>query len=275
MFRLARRLDARLAGATVTRSDLRVPRFATADLSGATVLGTTSRGKHLLTRFAGGALEVPTTLHTHLRMDGEWTVLNPGKRLPARLWPDVRVLLATEVTGSAGPTALALRMPVVELLATAEEDLAVGHLGPDLLDTTLSVAERTGRAVDNLRRRPDRPLKAALLDQRNLAGLGNLWADELCYLRGHSPWTPVGDVDLEAVVALAIRLLAFSVSPTGAMQVTTGDTRPGRQHWVSGRGGKPCLRCGTTVAFRAEVPGDPEQRRTWWCPSCQPGPIGR
>ncbi|WP_432562410.1 DNA-formamidopyrimidine glycosylase family protein [Kineococcus sp. SYSU DK003] len=266
VYRLARRLHAQLSGRAVVRSDLRVPRFATADLSGATVLGTASRGKHLLTRFApGGAVEVPTTLHTHLRMDGEWTVLGPGKRPPARLWPDVRVLLATD-----GPTALALRMPVVELLPTADEAQVVGHLGPDLLDSTRSVDDRVAASVANLSRRPERGVKAALLDQRNLAGIGNLWADELCYLRGHWPWTPVGEVDLEPLVRLAVKMLTFSVSPTGAMQVTTGDTRPGRQHWVSGRAGKPCLRCGTRIEVRAEVPGDPEQRRTWWCPHCQP-----
>ena len=266
MFRLARRLDARLSGLVLRRADLRVPRFATLDLGGAVVRETVSRGKHLLTRFDVGesSLPGPTTLHTHLRMDGEWTVLGPGKRLPHRLLPDVRVLLSTE-----GPTAVALRMPVVDVLPTAQEASVVGHLGPDLLDAATPVEERVAVSVENLLRRPERPLKAALLDQRNLAGIGNLWADELCYLRGHDPWTPVGDVALEPLVRLAVRLLNFSVSPTGAMQVTTGDTRPGRQHWVSGRAGRPCLRCGTRIQVRAEVPGDPEQRRTWWCPECQ------
>jgi endonuclease-8 len=266
VFKLARRLDASLSGRVLRSADLRVPRFATLDLSGALVLGTASRGKHLLTRFDVGtsSLPGPTTLHTHLRMDGEWSVLAPGKRLPSRLLPDVRVLLGTD-----GPTAVALRMPVVEVLATAEEASVVGHLGPDLLDAATPVEDRVRGAVENLRRRPERGIKAALLDQRNLAGLGNLWADELCYLRGLDPWTPVARVELEPLVRLAVKLLAFSVSPRGAMQVTTGDTRPGRQHWVSGRAGQPCRRCGTTILVRAEVPGDPEQRRTWWCPHCQ------
>ncbi|WP_380159058.1 DNA-formamidopyrimidine glycosylase family protein [Kineococcus sp. R86509] len=266
VYRLARRLDAQLSGHRLTSADLRVPRFATLDLTGAVVLGTVSRGKHLLTRFdvGGSSLTGPTTLHTHLRMDGEWSVLGPGKRLPQRLLPDVRVRLSTE-----GPTALALRMPVVEVLPTDQEASVVGHLGPDLLDAATPVEDRVRVAVENLRRRPERGLKAALLDQRNLAGIGNLWADELCYLRGHDPWTPAGTVDLERIVRLAVKLLTFSVSPTGAMQVTTGDTRPGHRHWVSGRAGAPCRRCGTPIAVRAEVPGDPEQRRTWWCPSCQ------
>ncbi|NAZ76987.1 Fpg/Nei family DNA glycosylase [Kineococcus sp. T13] len=269
VYRAARRLDARLRGARVERSDLRVPRYATADLAGAVVLGTASRGKHLLTRFAVGdsALPEPTTLHTHLRMDGEWTVLAPGKQLPRRLEPDVRVRLATD-----GGTALALRMPVVELLPTAQEHTVVGHLGPDLLSEELPVDAVVAEAVRRLRERPERPLKAALLDQRNLAGIGNLWADELCFLRGRSPWTPAGEVDLERAVRLAVKMLRFSVSAHGAPQVTTGDVRPGRQHWVSGRAGEPCRRCGTRIEVLAEVPGDPERRRTWWCPSCQPGP---
>lgn len=244
-------------------SDVRVPRHANADLTGARVLGTASRGKHLLTRFVLG--EQRLTLHTHLRMDGEWTVLAPGKRLPHRLLPDVRVLLRTDAA-----TAIALRMPVVELLATADEDSVIGHLGPDLLDEVTPLDDIVVLAVARLATRPERALKAALLDQRNLAGLGNLWADELCYLRGHSPWTPVGEVDLDRLVRLAVKLLRFSVSRHGAAQVTTGDTRPGRRHWVSGRAGEACRRCGTRVEVVPGVAGDPEQRRTWWCPSCQP-----
>lgn len=262
VYRAAHRLDRRLRGTTVVRSDFRVPQHATADLAGALVLGTASRGKHLLTRFdLQGQL---ITLHTHLRMDGEWTVLAPGRQLPRRLEPDVRIQLATT-----GPTALALRMPVVELLPTQEESTVVGHLGPDLLDEVTDRAEIVAGAVQRLARRPEREIKAALLDQRNLAGIGNLWADELCYLRGLLPTTPVGSVELEPLVRLAVKALRFSVSPGGAAQVTTGDTRPGRQHWVSGRAGEPCRRCGTRIEVVPEVPGDPERRRTWWCPSCQ------
>jgi formamidopyrimidine-DNA glycosylase len=68
-------------------------------------------------------------------------------------------------------------------------------------------------------------------------------------------------------------MLRFSATHPRAVQVTTGDLRPGRQHWVAGRAGQSCLRCGTTIQVRAEVTGDPEQRRTWWCPSCQPEPA--
>lgn len=261
VWRVARTLDARLAGRTVVRSDLRVPRFSTSDLSGRQVLGTDTHGKHLLTRLSDSL-----TLHTHLRMDGSWSVLRPGRRLPRHVVPDVRVMLAMDD----GQHAFAVRMPVVELVATAEEATVIGHLGPDPLRADWDAAE----AVRRLASDPDRPLVAALLDQRLVAGLGNLWVNETCFLRGYFPWTPVSAVDLPRTVELAARMIRFSVDHPEAHMVTTGSARRGESHWVAGRAGKPCRRCGTVVRVRAEVPGDPGQRRTWWCPRCQPGPDG-
>ena len=101
-----------------------------------------------------------------------------------------------------------LHLPVVELLRTADEARVVGHLGPDPLRADWDAAE----AARRLRADPARPLAAALLDQRVVAGLGNLWANELCFLRGHSPWTPVGEVDVEALLALAARALRHSAT---------------------------------------------------------------
>ncbi|GLY14973.1 putative endonuclease 8 2 [Kineosporia sp. NBRC 101677] len=263
VYLLARRLNARLRGQVVRRSDLRVPQHATADLSGATLVKTDTHGKHLLTRFT-----VPDqpgiTLHTHLRMDGSWTVLNPGKQLPRRLAPDIRVLLDFQN----GLSAVGLKLPVVELIPTDREKDVVGHLGPDPLRADWDADEAVRRLVGD----HERPLAATLLDQTRMAGLGNLWVNELCFLRGHSPWTPVREVDIPALVTLAVRLLRFSVNTPGAAQVTTGNTRPGQQHWVAGRAGQPCLRCRTRIQVVAEVSGDPERRRTWWCPHCQPGP---
>jgi endonuclease VIII len=259
VYLVARRLD-RLTGRRVARSDLRTPSVATVDLSGTTLVENVTHGKHLLTRFSDGR-----TLHTHLRMQGSWTVTAPGKRLPARLMRDVRVVLETET----GPTAYGVDVPVVDVVPTAHEHDLVGHLGPDPLREDWDAAE----AVRRLARDPSRPLAAALLDQRNLAGLGNLWVNELCFLRGVSPWTPVGEVDLEALVRLAARALRNSAHHPASYQVTTGNTRRGEQHWVAGRAGRPCLRCGTVVRVVDEVPNDPERRRTWWCPTCQPGPA--
>jgi endonuclease-8 len=259
IYQLARRLEPALRGRRLHRGELRVPAHATDDLAGRTVLELDTHGKHLLVRFDAGL-----TLHTHLRMDGSWTVVRPGRSLPRNLLPDVRVLLAVE----SGQTAYGLSIPVVELLPTAAESEVVGHLGPDPLRADWSASA----AVARLEREPDRTLAAALLDQRNLAGLGNLWVNEICFLRGHSPWTPVREVDLPATVALAARALRHSALVPGAYQVTTGRSRRGQDHWVSGRAGQPCLRCGTPIRVAAEVPGDPERRRTWWCPRCQPGP---
>ena len=246
-----------LVGRTVVRSDFRVPQHATADLSGAVVTAFDSYGKHMLTRFSTGL-----TLHTHFEMDGAWQVVGPGKTLPRSFDDEVRLVLATD-----GPTAYALRMPVLELLPTAQEQDVVGHLGPDLLGPSWDEDE----AVRRLLRDPERPLVEALLDQKNLAGIGNLWAVETCYLRGHSPWTPVREVDLRATVQLARRMMRHSLEHPG--QVTTGDTRRGLTHWVYGRAERPCRRCGTPVAFRDSVTGRPYARETWWCPRCQPGPA--
>ena len=128
VYLLARRLNARLRGQVVRRSDVRVPQHATANLAGARLVETDTHGKHLLTRFT-----VPDqqgiTLHTHLRMDGSWTVLNPGKQLPRRLTPDIRILLEFEN----GLSAVGMKLPVVELIPTDQEKDVVGHLGPDPL----------------------------------------------------------------------------------------------------------------------------------------------
>jgi NADH dehydrogenase/endonuclease-8 len=167
-----------------------------------------------------------------------------------------------------GPTAYGVLLPVVDVVRTSREHELVGHLGPDPLREDWDAEE----AVLRIEQDPLRPVAAALLDQRLVAGLGNLWANELCFLRGVSPWTPVGEVDVPALVRLAARALRTSVHVPGAYQVTTGNTRRGEQHWVAGRAGRPCLRCGTTVLVVDEVPNDPDRRRTWWCPTCQPGP---
>ena len=259
---LARKLAPALTGRRLVRGELRVPAYATLDLTGATVAGLDTHGKHLLTRLVTTENE-RLTLHTHLKMSGSWTVVRAGKQLPARLLDSVRVLL--EVAD--GPTAYGLDLPLVEVLPTSREADAVGYLGPDPLRADWDAAE----AVRRLRAQPDRPVAAALLDQRNLAGLGNLWVNELCFLRGTSPWNPVGTLDVEALVRLAARCLKHSALVPGAYQVTTGNARNGQQHWVAGRAGQSCRRCGTAVRVVEEVPGDAERRRTWWCPSCQPG----
>ncbi|PPH99635.1 endonuclease VIII [Rathayibacter sp. AY1D1] len=255
--RLAARLRRAADGRTVLEGELRSGDAAGTSLAGLRILEHDTHGKHLLTRFSGG-----TTLHTHLRMQGSWTVTAPGRAVPRSVQKDVRVRLRLDDDS----TVWGIDLPVVELLATRDEPRAVGHLGPDPLRADWDADE----AVRRLSRLPDRPVVAALLDQRCLAGLGNLWANEVCFLRGVWPWRPIGSLDIRALVATAARGLRASVTIPGIFQTTTGDTRRGERHWVAGRAGRPCLRCGTTVLVRDEVRDDPEQRRTWWCPHCQP-----
>lgn len=253
----AHRLDAALAGRTLTRCDLRVPQLATTDLSGRHVEAVVPRGKHLLTRIEGGI-----TLHSHLMMDGSWHLYAPGERWRGGPSHQVRAVLSTP-----DRIAVGYRLPVLELIATDGEDAAVGHLGPDLLGPGWDAAE----ALRRLTAQPDRTTGEALLDQRNLAGLGNVYKSELCFLRGVTPWTPVsGLTSPERMVALAKRLLEANKARPG--HITTGDTRRGRTHWVYGRANRPCLRCGTAIRVGDLGPAG-QERVTYWCPYCQRGPA--
>lgn len=258
VWRTARRLHEALSGARLTGCDLRVPKLATVDLSGREVLGTVSRGKHLLTRFEGGL-----TLHSHLRMDGAWRVQTAGERPRGGPAHEIRALLTT-----AERFAVGFRLPVLELLRTAEEGAAVGHLGPDLLGPDWDADEARRRLLAD----PARPVGEALLDQRNLAGVGNVYRSELCFLTRIVPWLPVGDVrDPQRLLALAHRLLL--VNRDRAQRSTTGELRRDRLLWVYGRGRRPCLRCGTAVRS-AELGPATARRPVYWCPHCQPAPAG-
>lgn len=250
----ARRLHDAFAGRGLVRSDFRVPRHATADLTGRTVEEVLARGKHLLTRVEGGL-----TLHTHLRMDGSWHLHAPGTRW-RRPGHQARVVLANQEWEAVG-----FSLHDVRLVRRGAEEGLVGHLGPDLLGPDWDLDE----ALRRLRAAPDRPVGLALLDQRNLAGIGNLYRTEVLFLHGVTPWVPVGEVaDLDRLVTRARDLLLANRHDWP--QVTTGDSRRGRHHWVYGRGSRPCLRCGTPV--RTARQGDePQDRVTYWCPHCQTG----
>ncbi len=255
VFRAARELHRALSGRRLVSTDFRVPRLATVDLSGGRVVRTVPRGKHLLTRIEH---ERSWTLHTHLKMEGSWHVYASGQR-----WrrPDHQARVVLSVPGA---TAVGFSLGLVELISGDDEAWAVGHLGPDLLGVDWDPAEAERRLL----RAPDRPLVEALLDQTALAGVGNMYAAELCFLRGLHPETPVGSVrDLPALLSRARSLLATGTER--AVQTTTGDPRPGERHWVYRRERRPCRRCGTEI--RAGGHGPPgRERTTWWCPSCQP-----
>jgi endonuclease-8 len=252
VYRTAGRLRSALDGRVLTRSDFRVPRHATADLTGRTVLETRSRGKHLLTRVEGAL-----TVHTHLRMDGSWQVM-PAHRRTAH-GDVVRLVLANEQWQAVG-----VKLGMVDLLRTSDEGRVVGHLGPDLLGEDWDPEE----AVRRLRADPDRTIGEALLDQRNLAGIGTIYRAETLFLRGVWPWRKVGEIeDVEGLVRLAQRLL--EANKAHGATVTTGDRRPASQTWVYGRAGRPCRRCGTRIS-RGEMGAQPQERLILWCDDCQP-----
>jgi endonuclease-8 len=246
----AGRLRDALAGRKLTRSDFRVPRFATADLTGSNVTEVVSRSKHLLIRTEDGL-----TIHTHLRMDGSWRV-TPAPE-PVRESHRIRLILANDSWRAVG-----YQLGVVELIRTRDEQRVVGHLGPDLLGPDWDEAE----ALRRLRADKDRAIGEALLDQRNLAGIGNLYVAEMLFPHGISPWRRVGDVpDLAALVETGRRLLDENKAHID--QKTTGDTVRGHT-WVYGRAGQPCRKCGTRVR-KAEQGPRGEERQRYWCPACQ------
>jgi endonuclease-8 len=249
----AQRMDTALGGATLRRGELRVPQLAAVDLAGATVREVAPRGKHMLIRLADGR-----TLRTHFRMDGSWHIYRPGTRWRGGPAFSVRAVLTTDQWECVG-----YRLHDVALVRTEHEDQLVGHLGPDVLVPDWDLDE----ALRRLRSHPDEDIGVALLDQRNLAGIGNLYKVESLFLCGVHPWTRVADVpDLAGLVERARTLmLANRDHPE---QSTTGDLRRGQDHWVAGRKGRPCRRCGTPILLGDQGP-DLQERVTWWCPSCQ------
>ena len=252
--RAAVRLGAVMAGRALTRADFRVPALASADLAGERIDEVRSVGKHLLMR---GERH---TIHSHAGMDGLWHVLEHGRRPPVPAH-SIRVILATaehEIVGSG--------LPVLELLPRERDWDAVAHLGPDLLDPAWDdamVAEAGRRLLAT-----SAPVGVALLDQRAVAGLGNVYRGELCFLRGVHPTTPIADIDVEPLVVLARRLMLANRDRTE--RTFTGDTRRGRRTWVYGRGGQPCLRCGTRIRDAMLALEDGMLRQVQWCPRCQP-----
>ncbi|MBM6405002.1 Fpg/Nei family DNA glycosylase [Phycicoccus sp. CSK15P-2] len=255
--RTAARLHAALAGAEVTGADLRWPSVPDVDLRGSTTLEVVARGKHVLQRFDTG-----TTLHTHLRMEGQWRVEHPGPRTDRMLRRrDLRAAVLT-----ASWSAVGLRLGMLDLVPTARERDLVGHLGPDVLGPDWD----PGRARDNLLAHPG-TLVEALLDQRSLAGVGTFWASEVLFLERLHPWAPARDTDPAHLERLLIRLhRLMTAAERSGWQMTTGVQRAGEEAYVHARSGRPCRRCGDTV--RVAMAGSPPRERTVFsCPSCQGG----
>ncbi|WP_278265073.1 DNA-formamidopyrimidine glycosylase family protein [Nocardia sp. AG03] len=254
VFRTAERLRTALAGTTLTRSDFRVPRFATVDLVGELVTEVGSYGKHLFIRTDRASI------HSHLKMEGEWRIFHCGQR-----WTKPRVT-ARAVLSNDEVEAVGFALGILQVLPRAEEHTVIDHLGPDLLGANWDPAE----ALRRLTEYPRRAIGLALLDQRNLAGIGNIYRSEICFLRRVHPATPVGDIpDLPALVDESHRVL------------TKAAHQPPWRPMVYGRTRRPCPRCGTTIVSRLLGEDDPADRITqrergiYFCPRCQPEPAAR
>ena len=223
------------------------PRFGRARwperLAGRAVTAVDAIGKHLLLRFEGGL-----TIHSHLRMTGAWRVTDP--RPHSR---DAWLVLrrgAREV--------VQLRGPVLELMTDGRVrfDQRLAGLGPDILAPEFDA----GRFLRRLREDdPTRPIGDALLDQRTIAGIGNMWKVEGCFHAGIDPWRPTGSVSDEEALAIV-------AACRPRMQQSAVDGKQDRHRRVYAHAGRPCPRCGTTIRSRGQGDGN---RTTYWCPACQ------
>lgn len=242
VFRTAARLRTALAGKMLTRSDFRVPRYATLDLGGQSVESVGSYGKHLFVRTPS------LSIHTHLKMEGEWRVHAPGERWRKPAFT-ARLVLATDDAEAVG-----FSLGTVEVLPLAEEHTAIDHLGPDLLGPNWDAAEAVRRLAAN----PDRPIALALLDQTNLAGIGNIYRSEICFIERVDPRLPVGSVkDLPALVDRAHTVLHSAAH------------NPPWRTYVYGRHRRPCRRCGTNLTLSLIGEGLDRERGVYFCTGCQ------
>jgi endonuclease VIII len=264
IYRAARTLHRALAGQTVAGFTTVLAQLLGRALEGRTILGVRSAGKHLLVEFSGDLV-----LRTHMRMHGSWHLYRRGERWqrPRR---DMRIVIATDTLEAVG-----FRIPVAEFLTAAalRRSHTLAALGPDLLAEDFDEAE----ALARMKQAPDAAVGDLLLDQRVMAGLGNVYKSEVLFACQVSPFAAardVGDETLAAVITTARRFLRSNVSESLAPMTTfsgfrrtTRRSAPGERLWVYGRAGKPCRRCGTPIRTRRQ---GVHARATYWCPSCQP-----
>jgi len=265
LYRTAAGLRPYLVGRTVTAAKTGgpgpVPQVQR--VVGREITAVESLGKNLLIRFDNGLV-----IRTHLRMNGSWHRYRPGER-----WrrPPSRARLVLEVPGA---VAVCFDAPVVEMVEERAEALhpSLSRLGPDILAPDFDAAEALRRLRDPAR--AGMSIAEALLDQRALAGIGNIYKNEVLWIERVSPFVRVAEVDdatLDRLVATARRLMLANVSASrGPERVTTaGDRSATGPVYVYGRAGRPCRRCGTPI--RSIRQGTDLPRTTYWCPSCQPG----
>jgi endonuclease-8 len=267
IFRAARTLHRALAGKTVVRFESMLPALDRvhdqSPVTGRIIERVYASGKHLLMQFSGGLV-----LRTHMRMNGSWHIYRTGERWQ-RARRDMRVVIATDDFEAVG-----FRIPVAEFLDAGklERHDELRRLGPDVLSDTFSPDE----AIRRLQDRADTPVADAVLNQRVLAGLGNVYKSEILFMCGVNPFAPIRTLDaaaLTSIVQTARRVLRANVSDGMApmttytgLRRTTGRDAPKERLWVYGRARLPCRRCGTPIEVRKQ---GPDARLTYWCPTCQ------
>jgi endonuclease-8 len=280
IFRTARTLDRALAGGRVVRFESVLPALTRvhedAPITGRTIERVAAAGKHVLIRFSplrpaqgapsasrGGSL----VLRTHMRMNGSWHLYRPGERW-RRARRDMRLVVATEAF-----EAVAFNVPVAEFLdergEARQQDLRA--MGPDLLGETFDEDEALGR----VRKHGDEAIADVLLNQRVVAGIGNVYKSEVLFIRRINPFTvarDVGEQQLREALRTARTLLQANVTSLGGITTYIGFRRgrggdESERRYVYGRAGKPCRRCGTAIRVQAQ---GPHARLTYWCPHCQP-----
>lgn len=265
IFQLSTRLQF-MVGREVLRCSLRVPSVALVDFSGETVDRIWPYGKHLYMQFG------PRILHTHLKMEGTWAMHLKGDR-----WrkPGFTARVVLELEGAPHPRPIEVvghSLGTVEVFKIDDYHERIKYLGPDVLAQDWDSRGQM-EAYRRLLLRPRRSIGTALLDQKNLAGVGNEYRAEICFLCGIHPATPVSNVDLTRVLGVTRKLMWDN--RTSPIRVTTGVHRAGENSYVFGRSGRPCRRCRTPI--QQDFLGGPDQggdsdeleRLIWWCPVCQ------
>ena len=262
IYRTARTLHRALSGATVSRFESVLPALTRADIAGRRVERVEARGKHVLMRLSGDLV-----LRTHMRMNGSWHLYRPGERW-RRARRDMRIVVATDAF-----EAVAFTVPVAEWLdpraETRQADLRL--MGPDLLGEAFDEDEAVGR----IRGRGSEPIADVLLNQRVVAGIGNVYKSEVLFVCRVDPFSPIGaiaDERLREVLRTARTLMLANVTTLGGGITTYIGFRRARgggeseRRYVYGRARRPCRRCGTPIGVRAQ---GSHARLTYWCPRCQ------
>ena len=274
VFRTARNLGRILIGKTVTGFRSTFPLLTRFNddtpLIGQTVQRVEARGKWLLIHFSEGGI-----LASHLLMNGRWHIYRHGER-----WQLARIAMRIVIENSEYQ-AVGFRVPVAEMHTA--RSLARQRRIPLVENDLLNAEFDAEAALERLMARPEESIADALLNQEVLAGVGNVFKSEICFVRGLNPFRKVGTMTREEAaeaIACAGRLLKANVledsgdmivTYRGQQRRTTHASDPGESLWVYGRAGEACRRCGQ--AIRRRIQGD-DARVTFWCPDCQAMPDG-